>query len=220
MAATVTAPRTLVDVVPLPAALADRRVRDAALVVGFAALTALAAQIRLPLGFTPVPITGQTFAVLLAGTALGWRRGAASQLVYWAAGIVMPIAWYAGDETGASVAAGWRVATGTTAGYLAGFVLAAGLVGHLAERGQDRDLATSVPAMLAGTATIYAAGVAWLAIDLGIPVANGEPNAIELGLTPFVLGDAVKLLAAGLLAPLAWRWIDRPRADRADRPRD
>ena len=203
------APRTLVDILPMPSDRTARFVRDIALVVGFAALTAAFAQIRFSLGFTPVPITGQTFAVLLSGTALGWQRGAASQVVYWVAGVFMPFAWYANDDTGTSIGAGWKVATGTTAGYLAGFVLAAMVVGYLAERGQDRDVATSIPAMLAGTAAIYTCGVVWLGYRLNIPVANGETNAIALGLTPFLIGDALKLVLAGLIAPAAWRAVQR-----------
>jgi biotin transport system substrate-specific component len=205
-------PRTLIDVLPSPAHEVGRLARDGVLVAGFAVLTALFAQIRIDLGFTPVPITGQTFAVLLAGAALGWRRGALSQAVYWVAGIFMPVAWYAGDDSGSSVHAGWKLATGTTAGYLAGFILAAALVGYLAERKQDRDFATSVPAMLAGTAVIYACGVVWLAHYLNIPVSptgDGETNAISLGLTPFLVGDTLKLLLAGALTPLAWEAVER-----------
>jgi biotin transport system substrate-specific component len=210
-------PRTLVDVIPRPSDRVGQFARDGALVAGFAVLTALFAQISLDLGFTPVPITGQTFAVLLAGAALGWQRGALSQAVYWIAGIFMPVAWYADDRSGSSVQAGWNLATGTTAGYLAGFVLAAALVGYLAERGQDRDLATSVPAMLAGTAVIYTCGVLWLAHKLNVPVSptgDGEPNAISLGLTPFLVGDTVKLVLAGALTPIAWTAVER-----FDRPR-
>jgi biotin transport system substrate-specific component len=88
-------------------------------------------------------------------------------------------------------------------------VLAAGAVGYLAERGQDRSVATSIPAMLAGTAVIYTCGVLWLAYKLNIPVATGDTNAISLGLTPFLVGDVLKLGAAGLLAPMAWRGVDR-----------
>jgi len=203
-------PRTLIDVLPAPSHEVGRYARDGVLVAGFAVLTALFAQIRIDLGFTPVPITGQTFAVLLAGAALGWRRGALSQAVYWVAGIFMPVAWYAKSADGK--ANGWHLATGSTAGYLAGFILAAALVGYLAERKQDRDFATSVPAMLAGTAVIYACGVVWLAHYLNIPVSptgDGEPNAISLGLTPFLVGDTVKLLLAGALTPLAWEAVDR-----------
>lgn len=203
--------RTLADVVPTPSERTRRIAREVALVGGFAVLTAVFAQIKFSLGFTPVPITGQTFAVLLAGTALGWQRGLASQALYWVAGIFMPVVWYADDHTGTSIAAGWKAATGATAGYLAGFVLAAAVVGYLAERGQDRDIATSIPAMLAGTAVIYTCGVLWLAYKQNIPVANGDPNAIEWGVTPFLVGDVLKLTAAGLLTPLAWQAVQRSR---------
>ena len=148
--------------------------------------------------------------MLLAGAALGWRRGALSQAVYWIAGIFMPVAWYAKNSAGK--ANGWSIASGSTAGYFAGFILAAALVGYLAERKQDRDLATSVPAMLAGTAVIYACGVLWLAHWLNIPVSptgDGEPNAISLGLTPFLVGDTVKLLLAGARTPIAWQAVER-----------
>ena len=203
------APRTLADLLPAPTVASQRITRDAALIGGFAALTAVLAQVKFSLGFTPVPITGQTLATLLAGTVLGWKRGAASQFVYWVAGIFMPFAWYANDETGSSISAGWNYAIGTTAGYMVGFVLAAALVGALAERGQDRDLMTSVPAMLAGTAVIYTCGVSWLAIKLDIPVATGETNAIGLGLVPFLIGDAIKLIIAGAAAPAVWRILKR-----------
>ena len=203
------APRTLADLLPAPTVASQRITRDAALIGAFAALTAVLAQVKFSLGFTPVPITGQTLATLLAGTVLGWKRGAASQFVYWVAGIFMPFAWYANDETGSSISAGWNYAIGTTAGYMVGFVLAAALVGALAERGQDRDLMTSVPAMLAGTAVIYTCGVSWLAIKLDIPVATGETNAIGLGLVPFLIGDAIKLIIAGVAAPAVWRLLKR-----------
>ncbi len=203
------APRTLADLLPAPTVASQRITRDAALIGGFAALTAVLAQVKFSLGFTPVPITGQTLATLLAGTVLGWKRGAASQFVYWVAGIFMPFAWYANDETGSSISAGWNYAIGTTAGYMVGFVLAAARVGALAERGPDRDLMTSVPAMLAGTAVIYTCGVSWLAIKLDIPVATGETNAIGLGLVPFLIGDAIKLIIAGAAAPAVWRLLRR-----------
>lgn len=203
------APRTLSDLIPMPADRTMRIARNVALVVGFAVFTAVLAQIRIHLSFTPVPITGQTLAVLLAGTALGWQRGLASQLLYWVAGIFMPVAWYSDDKTGSSIAKGWNVATGSTAGYFFGFVLAAAAVGYLAERRQDRDFATSIPAMLAGTVIVYVCGVVWLAHSLGIPVATGEANAIGYGLTPFLIGDAIKLVIAGLLTPLAWKLSSR-----------
>lgn len=209
--AIVTVPRTLADTLLSSSTATRRRVRDVGLVLGFAVLTAVLAQVRVNLSLTPVPVTGQTLGVMLAGAALGWRRGAASQLVYWLAGIVMPVAWYADDTTGTSIREGWNVATGTTAGYLAGFVVAAAAVGYLAERGQDRTFATSVPAMLLGTAVIYTLGAVWLAHELAIPIANGSPSAIEYGVTPFLVGDALKLLLAGAMTPLAWKLVGRRR---------
>src|SRR4051794_5672687 len=95
--------RTLADLLPRTSDRATAIARDAALVAGFAIFTALLAQVHIKLSFTPVPITGQTLAVLLSGAALGWRRGLLSQAVYWAAGIFMPVAWYADDKTGSSI---------------------------------------------------------------------------------------------------------------------
>lgn len=192
-------PVVLADV--LPRTRVHPLVRTGALVVAFALLTAAAAQFEIKLSWTPVPISGQTFAVLLAGTTLGWRAGSASMALYWVLGLFLP--FYSGGDKG------WEVASGATLGYFIGFVLAAAAVGALAERGQDRNLATSIPAMLAGTAVIYTCGVTWLMHDLNIPLADGDPNAIALGLTPFVVGDAVKLLLAGLLTPLAWKFARR-----------
>lgn len=193
MAIAVSAPTpTLADRIPAP----STRLRDAGLVIGFALLTAAAAQVKVALGFTPVPVTGQTLAVLLAGGVLGWKRGAASQALYVLLGAV-GLPFYAGGE------GGWEVATGSTAGYLVGFVIAAALVGRLAERGQDRTLLTALPAMLAGSAVVYTAGVGWLAHDLGVSVTE----ALELGLVPFVVGDLVKLVIAGAALPGAWKLV-------------
>ncbi len=186
--------------IPVPAL--DARARTAALVLGGALLTAAAAQLTFHLPWTPVPITGQTFAVLLVGGALGWVRGAASMVLYVVLGAV-GLPFYAEAADGSR--GGWELATGATAGYLVGFILAAALVGWLAQSGQDRRLDTSLPAMLAGTAVIYVVGVAWLAHDLGID----STTAMEYGLTPFVVGDAIKLLLAGALMPAAWRFADR-----------
>ncbi len=173
--------------------------RTVALVVGFALLTALAARFTFFLPWTPVPVSGQTFAVLLAGAGLGWQAGAASQLLYVVLGAI-GLPFYADG------ASGWDVVAGPSGGYLVGFVVAAALVGRLAERRQDRTLLTSVPAMLAGTAVIYLFGVTWLAHVLDV----GAATAVEKGLAPFVIGDAIKLVAAGVLLPAAWR-LARPR---------
>ena len=182
------APSTLADLLP------RTRARTVALVVGFALLTAAAAQITIPLPWTPVPLTGTTFAVLLAGAALGWRAGAASQILYNALALA-GLPFYQDGQSG------WTYATGATGGYLVGFVVAAAVVGFLAERGQDRTLATSVPAMLAGTAVIYVFGVLWL----GHVLEASAVTALELGMLPFVIGDSVKLAIAGALLPAAWR---------------
>jgi len=197
---TMTAPRTLGATLPAV------WWRSAALVLGGALLTAVAAQISIPLSFTPVPLTGQTFAVLLVGTALGARLGILSQLLYLALGLVFP--FYSGG------ASGWDVLTGATLGYFVGFVVAAGFVGFLAERGQDRKFATSVTAMLAGSAIIYVFGVTWLAFHLDIPFYSGDgQDAFTFGLAPFIVGDIIKLLLAAGITPLAWRAVDRFRND-------
>ena len=193
-------PTTLLDLI-------DRsRVRDVVAIVGFALFTALAAQVTIPLGFTPVPITGQTFAVLLAGGVLGANRGALSMGLYVALGAI-------GLPFYAEGAGGWTAATGATAGYLVGFVVAAFVVGKMAEHGQDRKLSTSIPAFIAGTLIIYGIGAGWLAYDLGLPLtgAAGEASAISLGVAPFLVGDVLKALLAGAMLPAAWRFIEDGR---------
>jgi len=169
------------------------------LMVGFALLTAFAAQIVIPVPGTPVPITGQTFAVLLAGAALGARAGAGSQLIYWIMGA-------AGLPFYAEASGGWSVATGATGGYLFGFVVAAAAIGYLAERGQDRKVSTAVPAFLAGNAIIYLFGVPWLIV--AVPAIDSLTTALIAGFVPFVVGDLIKIIAAGLLLPAAWKLVD------------
>lgn len=184
------------------AVLPRTRVMTIVLMVGFALLTALAAQIRFPVPGTPVPITGQTFAVLLAGAALGSWAGAGSQAIYWALGAIgLP---FYNNATG-----GWEAATGSTAGYLLGFIAAAWVVGALAERGQDRTVWSAIPAFLAGSAVIYAFGVAWLYLTVeGIASMS---DALAAGFTPFVIGDVLKIVVAGVLLPLAWKAVDAAR---------
>ncbi len=174
----------------------------AALMVTFALITAAAAQFTIPLPGTPVPITGQTFAVLLAGAALGSRAGAGSQAIYWAMGA-------AGLPFYAEASGGWASATGATAGYLVGFVVAAWVVGFLAERGQDRRVWSAIPAFLAGNAVIYAFGVTWLMVSVEAITTMSE--ALTAGFTPFVIGDLVKILVAGVALPVAWRIVDMAR---------
>ncbi|NBN89311.1 MAG: biotin transporter BioY [Actinobacteria bacterium] len=193
-------PAVLADLVP--GLRSKTAVRSAALIVGFALLTAALAQVKISLGFTPVPITGQTLAVLLAGTSLGMSRGGASQLVYWLMGLV-GLPFYSGGESG------WESGTGATLGYLMGFIVAAAVVGYLAERRHDRQVLSSLSAMAFGTVIIYTMGALWLAYDLGVPVANGEQNAITMGVTPFLVGDLIKMTIAGLAAPAVWATVSK-----------
>jgi biotin transport system substrate-specific component len=170
------------------------RVRDLLIITGGSLLVAALAQVRIALPFTPVPITGQTFGVLLVGAALGARRGAAALGLYLLQGIV-------GLPVFAAGASGLAYLTGPTGGYLVGFVFAAFLVGLLAARGLDRRVPGALLAFLAGEVVIYLFGVAWLSVHLGIP------HAITAGLLPFLLGDALKLAAAGLVLPAAWTLV-------------
>jgi biotin transport system substrate-specific component len=192
----------LSDALPTPQVRSMRIAREITLITGFALFTAALAQVRIPLGFTPVPVTGQTLAVLLAGASLGAWRGAGSQLLYWLLGMV-GLPFYS-NGTG-----GWSVATGPTMGYLVGFIVAAAVVGRLAEYRHDRRVLTSIAAMTMGSMIIYAFGAAWLAINLGIPLATGEQNAIALGVTPFLVGDFIKMCLAGLATASTWRFINR-----------
>jgi biotin transport system substrate-specific component len=186
-------------VAPRPV-LADRiprvTARGALLVAGGALLTAAAAQVFVPLPFTPVPISGQTFAVLLVAAALGPARGVASMGLYVLLGLV-------GLPFYAEGASGTAVVMGATGGYLVGFVVAAWVVGHLARRGLDRTVWGTAVAYVAGSLVIYAVGVPWLAVVAGV----GPQQALLMGVVPFLIGDAVKAaLAAGLL-PAAWRLV-------------
>jgi biotin transport system substrate-specific component len=166
---------------------------DAALVVGGSLIVALSAQVALRLPFSPVPVTGQTLAVLLVGALLGSQRGAASLLAYLVEGL-------AGLPVFAQGASGLAYALGPTGGYLFGFVGAAFVAGWLAERGWDRRAGTTALAMLAGNAVIYAFGLSWLAMYVG-------PRAVALGLLPYVAGDVIKVIAAAALLPLGWRIV-------------
>jgi biotin transport system substrate-specific component len=178
------------------------RVASVVLVVAAAALTALAAQWEILLPFTPVPITGQTFAVLLTGAALGSTLGASGQLLYVAGGALgLPI--FSGG------AAGWETARAAgTAGYLIGFIIAAALVGFMAERRQDRQFPTMFTAFILGSFVIYVFGVVGLMLSFDMTTSQ----AIAAGVVPFVLGDVIKAAAAGLLLPGAWKLVgEHPR---------
>lgn len=168
---------------------------DLALVALGAGLIAGSAQISIPLPFTPVPITGQTFAVLLVGASLGSLRGGASGLLYVLLGLVTPV--YAGGGEG------WDVITGASGGYLVSYPFVSALTGWLAERRWDRRFSSAVGAMLTGNVVIYLFGLPWLAVVLG----TGLEKTLELGLYPFVPGDTFKLYLAAAVLPTAWRLL-------------
>jgi biotin transport system substrate-specific component len=174
---------------------------DALLILTGSLFVAGMAQLYLKLPFTPVPITGQTLAVLLVGGALGAVRGGSSMLLYlgWIA-IGLPFA--AEGKSGAEML-GVSTASG---GYLWGFVVAAVVVGWLSERGWDRDVARAWAAMLIGSIIIYLFGIPWLAAALDVPMAAElGSDALSFGFYPFVIGDIIKLLIAGVALPAAWR---------------
>ena len=161
------------------------------------ALLWISAKIQIPLW--PVPVTMQTFVVLTLGLAYGARLGAATIVAYLAAGAVgLPV--FAG---GWSEGGGFVHLYETTGGYLVGFAFAAWICGALAERGWDRSLPHAAAAMLIGNIVIYALGVAWLAYLIGLA------KAVEFGLLPFLLGDALKIALGAVTLPLAWRLIGR-----------
>lgn len=181
-----------------PAVLADAlpgdRVRDAALVLAGAGVTALGAQISFHIPGSPVPVTAQTLAVVLAGATLGTWRGLASQVLYVLLGLMLPI--YAGGTSGAGVV--WSV----DGGYLLGFILAAGLVGWAAEHGADRRPLLAFTTFALGQLAVYGIGVPWFkAFDSGLSWGT----VIHEGFTVFILGGIVKAVLAGGLMPTAWR---------------
>jgi len=197
MAVTAPAPRVLADVLPRSVA------RDIMLIVGGAAMVGLFAQIALPLPFTPVPLTGQTFAVLLTGAALGSIRGMLSMLLYTVVGLI-GVPWFAEGASGFAM---------PSFGYIIGFIAAAGLVGWLAERGWTRTAVDTALAMVLGNVVIYGIGVTWLKFSLGATWAT----AIDMGMTPFLLGDGLKILLAAGLFPVIWsQMVKRGMAPRQD----
>lgn len=179
-----------------PAGTGFNAMRAALLAMVGSLLVAVSAQIHVPM--YPVPMTMQPFAVIVIGAAFGARLGAAALLLYMAEGALgLPV--FAGMKGGAAVLAG------PTAGYIVGFVLAAGAVGRLAERGWDRNVFATVAAMTIGMALIYLPGVAWLAALIG------TEKAIAAGMLPFLVGDAVKIALGALVLPGAWWLMGRAR---------
>ena len=169
-------------------------------VVFIAAATAAAAQVAVPLGFTPVPLTLQDTMVLIGGAALGSRLGMAAQILYLAAGIAgLPV-----FAASATLPQGPMRLLGPTGGYLWSYPLAAFVVGYLAERGFDKRYLTSCLAMLAGLAVVMTFGVTWLAL-FAQPAALGFDSAVRLGLYPFLLNDVLKICLGGALLPGVWK---------------
>lgn len=188
-------PAVLSDLIPAVPGSTAARVRDAVLVVAGAGLTGLAAQISVPLPGGLVPFTGQTFAVVLVGAALGMNRAFLSMLLYMAAGAV-GVPWFAGGTSGLG---------GATFGYILGFIAAASLVGWLAQHGGDRTVARTFGTMILGNLVIYAFGlpvlIAMTGLDLGTALVEGAGK--------FVVGDLLKIAVAAGLLPTAWKLANR-----------
>ena len=174
-------------------------VRMALLANAGTALLTLSAKIQVP--FYPVPMTMQTFAIMVIAMAFGWKLGAATVALYLLEGAFgLPV--FAGTP---AKGIGIAYMTGPTGGYLLGFFLAAGLTGWLAQRGWDRNVATTLAAMVAGTAVIYLFGFAWLSTLIG------AAKAWQFGVLPFLLGDAFKIALTAALMPLLWRMVARAK---------
>jgi biotin transport system substrate-specific component len=189
LAATSAPGRVLADLLPAG------RVRDAALVVGGAALTGLAAQLAVPVPGSPVPVTGQTFAALLVGTSLGAGRGFLALALYAVAGVA-GVPWFAQGASGAGM---------VSFGYVLGLLLASTVVGALARRGADRTVWRMAGAVVLGEALIYAIGVPYLAYAADLSASQ----AVAAGLTPYLLGDALKAALAMGLVPGVWKLLER-----------
>ncbi len=194
-----------VPVVRRPIVLADlipgTLIRDIALVIGGAVFVGLVAQLSFNIPGSPVPVTGQTFGVLLTGATLGWRRSVPSMLLYLFAGTA-GVPWFAGHVHGVHLA---------SLGYVIGFVLAAGIVGGLARRGGDRTPIRTAATMLLGTALVYVIGVPYLMLDLHLPLSA----ALREGVQPFWVGDLIKVVLAAGLLPGAWTLVGRRINDRS-----
>jgi biotin transport system substrate-specific component len=169
-------------------------VRNAVLVLGLTALTAASAYASIPLPFTPVPLTLQTFAVLAGAAALGAERAVLAQVLY----ITLAVA---GLPVLAGGAGGREEVIGATGGYLLGFVIASYVVGRISAAGASTKTTTTALSYVAGSLVIYALGAPWLAYVLGLSMSE----AIAAGVIPFLIGDAIKAVAAGAVLPLAWK---------------
>lgn len=188
----------LTRTMPLAEAIFPRAslLRDVLLVVAFSLLTALFTRLEIPLW--PVPITGQTFAILLSGAALGSRKGAMSQALYIGYGVM-------GAPVFSGGGAGIHHLTGPTGGYILGFVVAAYVAGLLAERGWDRRVLTTAAAMVAGNLAIYVIGL--IRLSSMVPF----DQLFVVGLFPFLVGDALKIALASAVLPASWWLLGRSR---------
>jgi biotin transport system substrate-specific component len=189
---------TILDQVSMRAGSAQVWTSVQLLSVGFVAvLTAAASQLSFPLPFTPVPFTIQPMVVLIGAAVLGARLGAISQILYLMLGVAgLPVFAFSPE-----LPQGLARLFGPTGGYLMAFPIAAFATGWLAERGFDRHYRTSILAMAAGLSIIFLGGVAWLANGVGIEAA------LATGLYPFVIVDVIKIVAAGLVLPSAWKFL-------------
>jgi biotin transport system substrate-specific component len=183
-----TRPLVLADLVPAV------RARNVVLVAMGVLFTALLAQVSVPVPGSPVPVTGQTLAVVLTAASLGPARGVAVQAVYILAALV-------GLPFYSEASGGWDVVVGATGGYVFGFIPAAFLIGLAARHGADRRFRTSVPLFVAGQAVVFAIGVPWLALATGMSAAQ----ALDAGFYPFILGGLVKAAVAAAVLGGAWR---------------
>ena len=179
-----------------PSERVDARKYDIGLIVGGSLFVALCAQISFHIPFNPVPITGQTLGVLLVGVLLGSNRGALAILTYLAEGSA-GLPFFAGGSSG------FPYMIGPTGGYLLGFVLAAFIVGKLAEIGWDKRVITVIPVMVLGTIVIFAAGLLWLTKFVG------SANVLAMGFYPFVPGALLKISIATILLPAGWKFMGR-----------
>ncbi|NOX36374.1 MAG: biotin transporter BioY [Calditrichaeota bacterium] len=182
-----------------PAERTQARVYNLALVIGGSLFIALMSQLAIRLPFTPVPVTGQTFAVLLIGMLYGSRMGAATVLAYLTEGLM-------GLPVFANGAAGLAYALGPTGGYLIGFVPAAYIAGFLAEKGWHRRIDTTLLALVIADVFIFLFGVAYLA------TFSGVESAIHLGLLPFIPGNLLKIALVAFLLPTGWKILHRQKS--------
>ena len=192
-------PLVLADLVPAV------RARNVVLVALGVLFTALLAQVSVPVPGSPVPITGQTLAVVLTAAALGPVRGVAVQVFYILAALV-------GLPFYSEASGGFDVVFGATGGYVVGFIPAAFLIGLAAKHGADRNPLKAVPLFIAGQAVIFAVGVPWLAISAGLTASQ----ALEAGFYPFIVGGLVKEAIAGVLLPATWKLVRTADGDAGD----